>query len=376
MNILEHDVLLHLFQQNYHLLVLSVFLLSFVLTYHFIPKVLWVSHEKRLMKEVNARSSHKGEVPSFGGIAFFIVLILFLSMFQTLRDLPTGNHLIIGMTFLFMAGLKDDLVVSTAKLKFVSQLFAASFLVFTPELHLSTLNGFFGITDIPFLVGSLINMLIVVALVNAYNMIDGADGVASIVGIVISMTYAVSFYLTNQPYYVLVSLTLVGLLSAFLRFNLCHGSKKMFMGDSGSLVVGFMIAFLTLKVLVVHQVETSLNINMIFIHRFIFAFAVLFIPVFDTSRVIVLRLYQKKSPFNADRNHLHHVLLDCGLSHKQTGLTLGAVNILVILSFFISSYFFDQLGVIISMLLVIAIVTFVFEKLKHRHSKNLGKVNA
>lgn len=371
MNILEHDVLMHLFQQNYQLLAFGVFLLAFVLTYHFIPKVLWVSHEKRLMKEVNSRSSHKGKVPSFGGIAFFIVLILFLSMFQTLRDLPTGNHLIIGMMLLFMAGLKDDLVVSTAKLKFVSQLFAAGFIVFTPELHLTTLNGFLGITEIPFLVGSLINMLIVVALINAYNMIDGVDGLASIVGIVIAIAYAVSFYLAGQPYYVLVCLTLIGILSAFLRFNLCHDEKKMFMGDSGSMVVGLMIAFLTLKILVVTQTGSLFNIDLIFRQRFIFAFAVLFIPIFDTARVIVIRLLQKKSPFEADRNHMHHVLLDCGLSHKQTGLVLGGLNIFVILAFVLSSFLFGQMGVIISMLLLIALVAFTIEKLKSKQIKNL-----
>lgn len=376
MNILEHDVLLHLFQQNYQLLAFGVFLLAFVLTYHFIPKVLWVSHEKRLMKEVNSRSSHKGKVPSFGGIAFFIVLILFLSMFQTLRDLPTGNHLIIGMMLLFMAGLKDDLVVSTAKLKFVSQLFAAGFIVFTPELHLTTLNGFLGITEIPFLVGSLINMLIVVALVNAYNMIDGVDGLASIIGIVISVIYAISFYLTRQPYYVLVCLTLIGILSAFLRFNLCHDKKKMFMGDSGSLVIGFIIAFLTLKILVVTQTGGAFNIDMLLRYRFIFVFAILFIPIFDTARVIVLRLLQKKSPFEADRNHMHHVLLDCGLSHKQTGLALGGLNIIIVLAFVLSSFLFGQMGVIISMLVFITIVAFTFEKLKNKQAINLKQTEA
>lgn len=376
MNILEHDVLMHLFQQNYHLLSFGVFMLAFVLTYHFIPKVLWVSHEKRLMKEVNSRSSHKGQVPSFGGITFYIVLILFLSMFQTLRDIPTGNHLIIGMTLLFMAGLKDDLVVSTAKLKFVSQLFAAGFIVFTPELHLTNFNGFLGITEVNFFIGSLVNMLIVVALVNAYNMIDGVDGLASIIGIVISTAYAVSFYLTGHPYYVLVCLTLIGILSAFLRFNLCHDKKKMFMGDSGSLVVGLIIAFLTLKILVATQTESPFNFDMIFKHRFIFAFAVLFIPIFDTARVIVLRLLQKKSPFKADRNHMHHVLLDCGLSHKQTGLALAGLNIIIILAFVLFSFLFGQIGLIISMLLLIALVAFTFKRLKNKNTKNLKQAEA
>ena len=105
------------------------------------------------MTEINHRSSHKVEVPAFGGVAFFLVLILIISILQSLRTSFTGNHLIIGLTFLFMAGLKDDLVVSTAKLKFVSQIFAAGFIIFSPELQLTDLHGFLGIYEIPLVLG-------------------------------------------------------------------------------------------------------------------------------------------------------------------------------------------------------------------------------
>ena len=119
MNILDQQVLLELFRGYTLFFTFSTFLIAFSLTWYFIPKVLWVTKEKQLVKEINHRSSHKIEVPSFGGVAFFLVLILIISILQSLRTAETGNHLIIGLTFLFMAGLKDDLVVSTAKLKLI-----------------------------------------------------------------------------------------------------------------------------------------------------------------------------------------------------------------------------------------------------------------
>ena len=154
MNILDPEILLPLFHKYYVVFALIVLLIAFNLTYYLTPKVLWVSRELNLNKEINHRSSHSMTVPAFGGIAFFLVLILAICLFQGLRTVQTGNHLIIGLTFLFMAGLKDDLVVSSAKLKFFSQLFAAGFLVFSPELQLDNLNGFLGVFEIPELLWS------------------------------------------------------------------------------------------------------------------------------------------------------------------------------------------------------------------------------
>lgn len=366
MNILDQDILLDLFHRYYLFFAGFVFSLAFVLTWYFTPKVLWVSREKALVKEVNGRSSHKNDIPPFGGVAFFLVLVLLISILQALRTSPTGNHLIIGLTFLFMAGLKDDLVISSAKLKFVSQLFAATFIIFSPELQLTSLHGFLGIAEIPVLLGYGLKVLIVVALINAYNLIDGIDGLAGIAGIVISLTYAAVFYATGHPYFVLLSLAVAGILGAFLRFNFSRGARKMFMGDGGSLVMGFMIAFLSLKILVMEPYEPLMQEGFIPENRILFALAVLFLPIFDTLRVIIIRLRKGITPFEADRNHMHHVLLDNGFSHKKASLFLGGLNLSVIILFMMLSRDLHSVGMSLAMLGVFIAVALTFEGLKRR----------
>ena len=366
MNILDQQVLLELFRSYYPFFAFGTFMLAFCLTWYFIPKVLWVTKEKQLLKEINHRSSHKIEVPSFGGVAFFLVLILIISILQSLRSSYTGNHLIIGLTFLFMSGLKDDLVVSSAKLKFISQIFAAGFIIFSPELLLTDLHGFLGITAIPIWLGYSLKLLIVVALINAYNLIDGIDGLAGIAGIVICSAYAIIFYLISEPYYLLLSVTLIGLLSAFLRYNFSRGDRKIFMGDAGSLTVGFLIAFLSLKILVSKESEVLLSEGFMPENRILLVAAILFLPIYDTLRVIVIRLLKGRSPFEADRNHLHHVLLDNKLTHKQASIILGAVNIFIIGLFTFLSKRFESIVLSLIMLGVFILIGITFEYLKKR----------
>jgi len=369
MNILNQNILLELFHQYYIFFTGCVFLLAFVLTWYFIPKVLWVSREKSLIKEINERSSHETAVPPFGGVSFFLVLILAISVLQALRTSPTGNHLIIGLTLLFMAGLKDDLVISSAKLKFVSQLFAAGFIIFSPELQLRSLHGFLGIFQIPEIFGYVLKGLIVIALINAYNLIDGIDGLAGITGIVVSLTYALVFYATGHPYFVLISLCITGVLSAFLRFNFSSGRKKIFMGDGGSLIIGFMIAFLSLKILVMSPYEPLMREGYVPENRLLFTFAVLFIPIFDTLRVIIIRIINGNTPFEADRNHMHHVLLDNGLSHKKASILLGMLNLTVIVLYIMLSKSLKSISMSFAMLAVFLVVAISFEVLRKKAEK-------
>ncbi|MDT0677681.1 MraY family glycosyltransferase [Autumnicola musiva] len=330
MNLLDQETILELFRAYYPYFVFSLFLGAFALTYYMIPKVLWVSNAKQLMASVNERSSHSVAVPTFGGVAFYLTFILILSVIQSLRLGYVGNHLIAGISILFMVGLKDDLVISTARVKLFGQLAAACFIVFSPELQLTNLYGFWGIYGIPAFIGYGLIALLIVALINAYNLIDGIDGLAAITGIVIAAVYGAIFYITGLPYYVLVCVSLAGILTAFLPFNFSRGRRKIFMGDSGSLVIGFILAFLTIKILVMEPEVSLFAQNYLPANRLLFIATVLFVPVFDTLRVMILRLVKRQSPFTADRNHAHHVLLDLGFSHPKASLCLATLNILVI----------------------------------------------
>ena len=163
MNILNQEIILDFFRSNYELFLGCLFLGTFIVTYYLIPKVLWVSKEKNLTAAVVGRSSHTVETPSFGGVAFFITLILVLSLIQSMRLSYVGNHLIAAITVLFMVGLKDDLVVSTARVNLFGQITATCFIIFSPELHLSSLEGLWSIYEIPEAVGLFLKAVLVIA---------------------------------------------------------------------------------------------------------------------------------------------------------------------------------------------------------------------
>lgn len=376
MNILDHEIILGLFRSNYLFFVGCVFCGAFILTWYLIPKVLWVSKEKQLTKNINERSSHSLATPSFGGVAFFMCLVVIISLLQSIRLTFTGNHLIIAATVLFLVGLKDDLVVSTARVKLFGQITAACFILFSPELQLKTLYGFWGIYEIPVELGYILKAVIIIALINAYNLIDGIDGLAAIIGMVICSTYAVAFYSTGHPYFVLISISLVGMLGAFLRFNFSRGRRKIFMGDSGSLIVGLMIAFLTLKVLVMEPYPPMIKAGFTPENRLLFAIATLFIPVFDTLRVIIIRMVNAKSPFSADRNHAHHVLLDLGCSHVQASLWLGGLNIIIISFYLVVSRMLDSVWMSLCLIIMFAGMALLFKTLKLKAERRLISLEA
>ncbi len=364
MNILNHETILELFRTYYPLFVLGLFAGTFAVTFYIIPKVIWVSQEKNLMATVNDRSAHSVATPNFGGVAFFIILVLILSILQSLRLNFTGNHLIAAMTILFMVGLKDDLVISTARVKLLGQITATCFVIFSPELQLTNLQGFFGIFEIPDLLGYIIKAIFMIALINAYNLIDGIDGLAAITGIVISGVFATIFFMAGKPYYVLVSVSLAGILAAFLRFNFSRGRRKIFMGDSGSLVVGLMLAFLSLKILVMAPSIPLVAEGHNPANRFLLLACVLFLPVFDTLRVMFIRIIRGRSPFSADRNHAHHVLLDLGFSHKRAGFSLAVTNLLIIGSYFYMSLLLSHLWLTFYVVLIYSTSFLVLNKLK------------
>lgn len=360
MNVFDPKVIREL-SINFPLLSIAMVLLgAFLVTYHVIPKILWVIKEKNLLKPVIERSAHQEETPSFGGVAFFVTLIMVISMLQSIHN-DTGSHIIAALTILFMVGVKDDLVVSTARVKLVGQLIASSFVIFSPELTITSLHGFLGIHEIPGIIGILISFGIIILMINAYNLIDGINGLAGTIGSIICCCYGLVFYLMGNDFFMMIAVTVVGILLAFLRFNLSTGKNKIFMGDSGSLIIGFVIGFLTIKILAIPEQIPYLENGFSPINRVPFILAVLFVPLFDTFRVMTLRILNGGSPFVAGRDHTHHLLLDCGLNHPRSSLVLGLVNILVIATFLVLASVLSNGLLLCSMLLLFILFFFLFQ---------------
>ena len=219
---------------------------AFLLTYLTIPKIINVVEYRRLTDDPNGRSSHALRTPTLGGVSFFYTLIFALFFIRGRDGFDEAMYIIPGLTILFIVGLKDDLVVISPGAKLIAQVFAVAFILVNPSFTIDSLNGFLNINEIPYYLYLVIAGFMMLTIINSYNLIDGIDGLASVVGMVIMVIYTTIFYLSEEYFFALLAITMNASLMAFLGFNL-SSDKKIFMGDTGSLMVGFVISILTLK---------------------------------------------------------------------------------------------------------------------------------
>ena len=343
------------------LLAIFIILQSFVVSYLVIPRIITIVRIKNLMDNPNQRSSHKEKTPTMGGVAFFASLLSSLYFLQVYDSQKLGLSLVIGLLILFYVGVKDDLVGVTPKTKIIGQILAFVFVIDSNELSIDTFNGFLGIYELPLWFSYSLGVFIIISIVNAYNLIDGINGSASMVGIMIFSIFSFIFYQTHDYYFVLLSLSSIGCLLAFLRYNI---SKKngIFMGDTGSLLIGFIIGVCTLRFLNLPVDRLAAAADIKYFNKFVLIFIILFIPFVDTMRVFLIRVLKHRSPFFADRNHIHHIMIDyMGLSHIQASLLLALFNLLAFVLFYIANLYIPTITLfVILVLFVIGTTLLVF----------------
>ena len=336
-----------------------VLMSAFLVSYMLYPKIISVVSFKKLMEKPNKRSSHSTATPSLGGIAFFIVLILsfyFLEPFDKYNTIPS---LIPGLTILFIIGLKDDLVVISPVTKLGAEIVAAIFLVMHPSFEIENLHGFFGLYKVHKIISAVAGVFIIVVIINSFNLIDGIDGLAGSIGTVVFTFFGIIFY--NMHIFLLcgICLIMIGTLTAFLRFNISR-NKKIFMGDTGSLIVGFIMGVLVIRFLAISD-EKALLLPFKPENYPYIILAILIVPLFDTARVFTIRIMNKRGPFSPDRNHIHHLLIDfLHLSHIKASMFLVVFNLIFILLFFYLSIYFNQIVLFCSSLLANVILVYFF----------------
>lgn len=308
------------------------FVLSVMATAYLVPKIIRIVRFKKLMDDPNERSSHSEATPSLGGMAFFIVLILSLYFNHQYDTYGVSSSIYPALTILFFLGLKDDLVVLAPVTKLVGQTVASLFILMNPKFGISSFHGFLGIDQINEWIGIAFGLFIMLAIINAFNLIDGIDGLASSIGIVAFSGFAVVFFFAERYFFGITSLVMVGILTGFLFFNLST-KNKIFMGDTGSMLIGFMVGVMSIRFLALDIASLhKLPFNAIDVPIILVSF--LIIPLFDTARVFTIRIMKGKSPFSADRNHLHHVLIDAyKISHRKASFYIASVNIACVLIF-------------------------------------------
>ena len=303
-----------------------LFVSIFLVTYIIIPKIRFISVKFNLTDTPGVRSSHANTTPSFGGVAFYISYIIALFFLQFFFENQVSLTLLVGISVLFFTGLFDDIVNLRAKVKFFGQFLGVALLMSQPDFRIISMHGFLGIYEIPLAVSIAGSMFFLLGLINAFNLLDGIDGLTSITGIIVASFYSYMFYQLGYFYYLSISITTIATLLAFLRFNFSV-KRKIFMGDTGSLTIGLVLGLLTLKLMTADAVYASLHFYPEQLPLVLLA--VLFVPILDICRVMIIRLLRGVSMFSPDRNHIHHIIIDYGLSHRKASSLIGFVNFCV-----------------------------------------------
>lgn len=315
---------------------LLAFITAFLITYFSIPAIIRLSLVKKLYDRPDERKKHGNRITPLGGIAIFGGLIISFIFFTANIMNPALNSVLVALFVLFITGVKDDLYPLVPYKKLLGQLIAVGIVILQGDIRLERFYGLFGIWELPYIISVAISFIFFLGIINSFNFIDGINGLSSSLGIVFSLVYASWFYYLDEPMFLTLALCITGSQFAFMRYNFINA--KIFMGDSGSMILGFFAALLTIYFLQANEKTDS----PLFLHidALVFSVAVLIIPILDTMRVVFIRVFiLRKSPFNADRNHIHHALLDIGLTHVSATLILVAVNLFfVAFAFFLNPY--------------------------------------
>ncbi len=299
--------------------------LAFIITFFAIPVIIQVAKDKKLFDEPDERKVHKTVIPTLGGLGIFAGFII-----ATLMGVPAGvsselQYFAAAAIVVFFLGIKDDILVLSASKKFIGQLIAAGILIRFGGVSLNNMHGLLGVYEIPHIASIALSLFTIIVITNSFNLIDGVDGLAGSLGILTTIVFGSYFFYIGQITYAVIAFALAGSLISFLIYN--FSPAKIFMGDTGSLLLGLVNSILVIKFI---NLAGSSSVSFPIEAAPAVGFSILMIPLFDTLRVFGLRILDRRSPFSPDRTHIHHFLLDLGFSHKKITLTCVSANIVLI----------------------------------------------
>ena len=293
---------------------------GFLISYLLMPNIIYLAIRKNLFSSLKPvlNGGEVRKISNLGGIAIFVGLRITHSLFIDLENFPT-DYYIAALFIIFLIGLNDDLTGMRPLNRLIAQITVALVIVIPGDLYVHSLDGMFGIYELNPMLGMFLSAFFIVGLINAFNLIDGIDGLAGSLAFTIMLAFAYLFYLLHRTDLALLSLAFSGTLLAFLLYNL-HPAK-IFMGDSGAYIIGFTMGTLSIE-LVNGISQNSIEILGLTLHSaYGIVLALLFLPIFDTVRVFTLRLCNKQHPFKGDSNHIHHRLIKLGFTHSQIAAT-------------------------------------------------------
>ena len=328
------------------------FITAIITTWSAIPSIIKVARKKNLVDMPKDRGMHHQPVPTLGGIAVFAGVVFSISLWGDFYAFNNYRIIIAAAILLFFVGVKDDILIIAPTTKLFGQVIAASILVLFADIRFTNLHGFWNIHEIPYIASYLLTVFVMIVIINGMNLIDGIDGLAASIGMVISLTFGIYFYLIKNYELSLLAAAVIGAYLAFLHFNYSEGENKIFMGDTGSLLLGL---FLTILVIYFNEYNIDSQ-KLYFIHSApSVSFGIMVVPMFDIIRVMLIRIGLGRSPFKPDRNHIHHKLIRLGYSHKKATVILILVNLL----FIVFSFYFREISIRRLLLLILVIAMFL-----------------
>ena len=338
------------------LMLLSSGVLSFFAVYFLVPLLISVAYNKNLFDIPDGqRKLHDRHIPSLGGIAIFVAFICGFSISGYAEQMPGYSYVMAGLTMLFFTGLKDDLMRLSPVKKLMIQIFASGIVIIGGGLLIDNFYGLLGIGQLSGWVSVPLTLFTMIVVMNAFNLIDGIDGLAGGVGILASLFFGAGFYVAGEMPMAVFCLMTAVVLSAFLIHNFRPAS--IFMGDSGSLMIGFALAVMAVR-------YVGLGGNTAFTDVFgntspVLPVVFLIIPLYDTLRVFTSRILYKLSPFTPGTDHIHHVLLRSGFSHSAAAVYLyGAMS--AIAAFSMSIIFLFEAGAQLVLLSTLVLMLLLF----------------
>jgi len=329
-------------------LIIITALIAFVVSYLSYPAIINVAKAKNLMDTSDERSSHIGKVPNLGGIGIYLSIVVAITIIGAMLDTKSLLLILGSITLLFFLGLKDDILILSPSKKLFGQFLVALLLIVFTDTRIAGLSELFEVTIMPYWLSILFTLFVYILVINAYNLIDGVDGLAGTLALMATISFGIVFYQYDDISMVVLAGAVCGALIPFLYLNFSK-HNKMFLGDTGSMILGFIIAVFTVRF--IDSSEASLTST----YRTaapVIALAILFFPLLDTIRIFFLRLLiHKKSPFVADKNHLHHKFLSLGFSHAKTTVIIVVINCSLIVIAFLCRHYDIHIQLIILLIL-------------------------
>lgn len=309
------------------LFTIGALVISFSLVILSVPPILKIARARKLFEPFEERKVHKKLIPPFGGVAIFIGFIVATIITTDGSDFEFLKYVTAAIVLMFFVGLKDDLLAISVRKKLIIQIWAALILIVLGNIRITNFHGILGIYELHYIFSVLISVFIIVVITNAFNLIDGIDGLASALAMLAAFAMGIWFYSTGHYQLSIICLALIGSLAGFFIYNVFGHSNKLFMGDSGSLTIGVIVSTLIIKFNELNILNTTaLHIDA----APVISFAIIIVPMVDTLRVMTIRILQHRSPFSPDKNHIHHRLFALLENHLKVTMTLVGANVLMI----------------------------------------------